>query len=71
MDGSGSEDKNSSTQGVEEREYYIYDLPMSKRKDLCTHLDSLHIWQKLAQQMHFPSDRIDVSNDSVASFPYT
>lgn len=42
-------------------EYYIYEIPMSKRRELSLHLDRLDAWLALAQQMQFSPDQMEVS----------
>lgn len=43
------------------REHYIYDIPTTKRKELCSYLDKIQVWPQLAQQMHFTPEQIAVS----------
>lgn len=46
---------------VKTPEHYICDIPLTKRKELCSYLDKMEVWTQLAQQMHFPPEQIAVS----------
>lgn len=40
---------------------YIYELPPSKKRELCEHCDQINVWTQMAIKMGFSEDEIEVS----------
>lgn len=47
---------------------YIYDMPLTERRDLCMILDEQNIWEELAYKMGYAKKDVDVSFENIFFF---